>query len=87
MYKLKVIERYFRNHLGAISFSTHLRSTCRVTSYVNIREVNPKTTCLTVRGHAKSRNAEELKASAAGTKEYSIWYLILKSSSSVSAVS
>jgi hypothetical protein len=87
MYKLNYSDLFLRNHLGAISFSTHFKSTCKVTSYVSIKLVNPKITCYRHNGLAKSKKLVDEKAMAAGMKEYIIWYFTRFSSSSVVAVS
>jgi len=47
-------------------------STYKVTSWVNIRLVNPKTMCYRPRGLAKSKKLEDVKAIAAGMNEYTI---------------
>lgn len=64
----KDIERNFKNHLGANSRSTHLRSTCSVTNYVIIRPVNPKMTTGIVRGVENRRKEVVEKLITAGMK-------------------
>ena len=68
IYRAKFIVRNFRNHFGAISFSTHLMSTCIVISCVIIRDVKLNTMGPIVSGDENSRNELDEIAIAAGTK-------------------
>ena len=67
IYSEKDIERNFKNHFGAISFSTHLMSTCIVISCVIIRDVKLNTIGPTLSGEENNKNELDESAMAAGT--------------------